>query len=227
MATELETALRDLDRDDAIRVVILTGAGRAFCAGGDLKDIPIGQPVCEGMNFMLRMHRWLLQFFNLGKPTIASVNGPAMGAGFNLALASDIVIASDKALFGQSFVKVGAVPDLGGLYFLPRLVGLSKAKELIFTGADITPEKACELGLVNYVVPHENLKRETVDWAQRLAQGPAQAMSLAKAVMHRGLSLDITGLLALEAHAQAECFEGDECVEGVKAFFEKRLPKFF
>jgi 2-(1,2-epoxy-1,2-dihydrophenyl)acetyl-CoA isomerase len=226
MAIELDQALDHLGREEHIRVVVLTGAGRAFCAGGDLKNVPTGRPAQEGIDFMHQMHRWFIRFFNLSKPTIASVNGLAMGAGFNLALAADLVIASEKALFGQSFVKVGAIPDLGGLYLLPRLIGLQKAKELIFTGGEITAKQAKELSLVNFVVPHEALREQTTELAQKLAKGPARAMSMAKSIMHRGLSVDILGVLELEAYAQASCFEGDEHVKGVQAFLEKRSHDF-
>jgi len=226
IAEELEISIKDVKEDKGVKVLILTGAGRAFCSGGDLQAIPIGKEASQGRDFLRRMHRWVNELVNLPKPVIAAVNGLAVGAGCNLALLSDIIIASEEARFSEIFVKVGAIPDLGGLYLLPRYVGLAKAKELIFTGDMIDAREAERIGLVNRVVTHEKLEEAVRDLAQKLAKAPPIALAMSKSIIHRGLEADLDTVLELEAYAQGICFESQDCREGVRAFFERREPRF-
>ena len=226
MALELHTSLRNIERNDEVRTVVLSGLGRAFSAGGNVHDLPTGKAAYIGKKYMDLMHRWFLLFYHLSKPTIAAVNGLAIGTGFNVVLAADIVLASEKSFFGQAFAKVGLISDLGGLYLLPRLVGLNKAKELILTGATISASEAHELGIVNRVVAHDKLSQETEAIAHKIASGPRHVARLSKAVMHKGLSMDIDSFLELEAYAQSLCLEGKEHIEGAGAFLNKREPDF-
>lgn len=226
VAEELEAAIKNLENDGNIKVVVLTGAGRAFCSGGDLKAIPTGKEARVGRDFLKKMHKWVISLKNLNKPVIAAVNGLAVGAGCNLALLADVIIASEKAKFSESFVKVGAIPDLGGMYLLPRYVGLAKAKELIFTGDVIDAREAEKIGLINKVVPHEKLEDAVKDLAQKLAKAPPMVLAMAKAIIHRGLNADFDTVLELEACAQGICFESKDHREGVRAFLEKRKPRF-
>lgn len=159
--------------DPAVGAVILTGAEKAFCAGGDLKKLNEGFPTAEaGYDYMKSFREMVTTFLNMPKPTIAAVNGFAVGAGFCIAMQADLILASDKAKFGMAFANVGLIPDLAGLYTLPRLVGLQRAKELVFTGRTIGAEEAGAMGIVNRVVPHEQLLDEAQKLARRLADGP-------------------------------------------------------
>jgi len=160
------------------------------------------------------------------KPVIAAVNGYAVGAGFSLALLCDLIIAADTAKFGMAFIKVGAVPDCGALYFLPRLVGLPKAKELVFTGANIDAAEAYRIGIVNRVVPAAELLPEALRLGQQLADGPAVALALAKEILNASSSLSLEQVMELEIYAQSLCFQTEDHKEGVIAFLEKRKPVF-
>jgi 2-(1,2-epoxy-1,2-dihydrophenyl)acetyl-CoA isomerase len=227
VAQEVEFAIKELEKDKNIRVGIITGAGRAFCSGGNLKVIPKAvKDARAGRDYLKAMHKMVLALVNLSKPLIAAVNGHAVGAGCNLALLADIIIASDKAKFSEIFVKVGAIPDLGGLFFLPRFLGLARAKELIFLGDIIDAREAERIGLINKVVPHEELKDITKDLARRLAKGPPLAIAIAKNIIQRGLGEALNTILDLEAYGQGVCFESQDYREGVRAFFEKREPRF-
>jgi 2-(1,2-epoxy-1,2-dihydrophenyl)acetyl-CoA isomerase len=154
------------------------------------------------------------------------VDGYAVGAGFNLALCCDLIVASDRAKFGQLFAKIGLVPDGGGTYFLPRLVGLPKAKELVFTADIIDAEEAARLGLVNRVVRAPDLRDATLALARRIAAGPPRALTLAKHLLNRSVEVDLPGALDLEAFAQSIAITSEDHQEGLRAFFEKRPPTF-
>jgi enoyl-CoA hydratase/carnithine racemase len=229
LSTALAQALERVAEDPAVRVVVLTGAGRAFCAGGDLgvigeaRDRRAGREleplVRAGVQIVLRMR-------TMSKVAIASVNGPAAGAGMNLALACDFCIASEQATFGQNFARVGLFPDYGGTYLLPRLVGASRAAELFYTGEMIDAREAERLGVVNHVVAHDALARETRALAERIAQAPPLAVRAVKQVLFGSEREELERALEFEVETQRRCLASEDCGEGIRAFFEKRPPRF-
>jgi 2-(1,2-epoxy-1,2-dihydrophenyl)acetyl-CoA isomerase len=172
------------------------------------------------------LNRFVLRLFHFPKPTLAMVDGFAVGAGCNVALGCDLVIASDRARFGEVFLKIGLVPDGGGTWLLPRLVGLSRAKELVFTADIIDAAEALRIGLVNRVVPAAELEPTTRALAGRIAAGPPQALGLAKFLLNRSATLDLRTALEFEAHAQSQAITSEDHAEGVRAFLERRPPKF-
>lgn len=227
LSAELLSAYQDVAADPEIGAVILTGAEKAFCAGGDLKKLSKGFESTEaGYDYMKSFRTMVTTFMNMPKPTIAAVNGFAVGAGFCIAMQADIILASDKAKFGMAFANVGLIPDLAGLYTLPRLVGLQRAKELVFTGRTIGADEAKDMGIVNQVVPHEELMGEAMKLAKRLAAGPRVAHRMAKNVMNDSVNMTLEQLLDLEPHAQAICFQSEDHKIGVRAFFSKEKPAF-
>jgi 2-(1,2-epoxy-1,2-dihydrophenyl)acetyl-CoA isomerase len=229
LATALNQAFERIGKDDSVRVVVLTGAGRAFCAGGDLGVIGKGreardtkqlEPILRaGMGAVLRMR-------TIAQPVIAAVNGAAAGAGMNIALAADIRISAEEAVFGQNFAKVGLFPDYGGTYFLPQLVGPSKAAELFYTGDMIDAPTALRLGLVNRVVPGAQLGAEVKAYAARLAAAPPLALRAVKQTLFGANKEALKHALEAEVVHQMRCFASDDCLEGIHAFFEKRAPNF-
>ncbi|MEW6275076.1 MAG: enoyl-CoA hydratase [Bacillota bacterium] len=225
MQEELRIALEGLARDGAVKAIVISGRGTAFCAGGDLRTMGDSKPF-QGRQRMQSVHRLVLALRNLEKPVLAAVNGPAFGAGWSLAMACDFVIASEKARFSLAFVKVGLIPDCGCLYLLPRVIGLPKAKELMMTGRVVEAAEASALGLVNKVVPPEQLLPEALTLARELAQGPPLALGLLKSIVNRAFETDFLTLLEEEALAQDLCLQTEDHREGVRAFFEKRKPKF-
>ena len=227
LSAELLSAYQDVAADPEIGAVILTGAEKAFCAGGDLKKLSQGFPSAEaGYDYMKSFRAMVTTFMNMPKPTIAAVNGYAVGAGFCIAMQADLILASDKAKFGMAFANVGLIPDLAGMYTLPRLVGLQRAKELVFTGRNIGAEEAKDMGIVNQVVPHDSLMDEAKKLAKRLADGPRVALRMAKNVMNDSINMTLEQLLDLEPHAQAICFQSQDHKIGVDAFFKKEKPVF-
>lgn len=226
MREELEAALKELVADEAVRVLVLTGAGGHFCAGGDVKTMARRHTATEGRARVEAMNRVILELVDFRAPTVAQVDGFAVGAGCNLALACDVIVASDRARFGEVFAKIGLVPDGGGSYFLPRLVGLAKAKELVFTAEVFDAAEALRIGLVNRVVPAGELTTAVRELAQRIAAGPPKTLALAKRLLNRSASQDLAGALELEAFSQAIAIESEDHQEGVRAFFEKRGPNF-
>lgn len=229
LAGELEAALKRVADDPSVRAVVLTGAGRAFCAGGDVREFQEvrrkGDPrelqavVVGGKEIVLAIRR-------MPKPVVAAVNGPAAGAGANLALACDLRLASDQASFMQAFVRVGLHPDFGGTYFLPRLVGPARAAELIYLGDVVDARTAERWGLVNRVVPQERLEQDTRELAARLAAAPPLPLALAKKALFERLEPDLEAMLDYEIAAQARCFVSEDALEGFTAFVEKRAPVF-
>ena len=232
MLAELERLLMAITADTTVRAVILTGAGRAFSSGGDQKrehDAEGQQPCFDGDlggGVIERLNRCVLRLQRLAKPVIGSINGVAVGAGCNIALAADLRIASDAARFGEVFTRVGLVPDGGGTYFLPRLVGTAKAMELMLLADIIDAQEALRLGLVNWVVPADRLQDETQTLAERLAQGPTLAYGLVKAGLYQSLSMPLEDVLNMEARNQAIAARSQDRVEGLAAFREKRQPRF-
>ena len=227
MRQELAAALAELERDPAGRVLVLTGAGGHFCAGGDVKSMRERRyTAAEGRARVEVLNRLILRLVDFPRPTIASVDGFAVGAGCNLALACDLIVASDRAKFGQVFARIGLVPDGGGTWLLSRLVGLARAKELIFTADIVEAGEAARLGLVNRVVPAAALAEETRRLAERIAAGPPLALRLAKRLVNRAAASDLPDALDAEAAAQAITVTSEDHQEGLQAFFEKRAPRF-
>lgn len=229
MRRDLAEALEAAGSDRAVHVVVITGVGRAFCAGGDvaaMADLIERQDADEFSRLLGSARRVVTAIRNMTKPVIASINGPAFGAGFNLALACDLRIASSNATFSQSFAKVGLHPDWGGTYFLPRLVTPNKACELFFLGNTIDAEEAQRLGLINFVVAPSELDAETRKLAERLRDAPAIAIGAAKQAVYMSQSAELEEMLRYETEAQMRCFDSDDGAEGVRAFLEKRDPKF-
>ena len=229
MREEVAEAVRQMADDDQARVLVVTGAGRAFCAGADIGYMKqlIENDDRESARLLVEAGRHVVTTIrSTPKPVIASVNGPAAGGGANLALACDIRIASDRASIGQTFSQVGLHPDWGGTYFLPRLVGSSKALELIFSGEMLDAKEAQRLGLFNRVVPHERLSDETANLAAQLAARPPLALALAKHAVYASDSRTLDEMLDMELDHQLRCFESRDAKEGLEAFLERRAPTF-
>jgi len=229
VAVGLNEALGRLETDQDIDVVILAGAGRAFCAGGDLSVIGKGRQnndLTELEPILRAGMRAVLRIRTMRQPVIAAVHGAAAGAGMNIALAADIRIASEDAMFGQNFAKVGLYPDYGGTFFLPQLVGPAKAAELFYTGEMINAAEALRLGLVNRVVPLAQLESEVRALAQKIAKGPTVAIRAVKRSLFGDEKELLTKKLEQEVEQQMKCFASEDCAEGIRAFFEKRPPKF-
>jgi enoyl-CoA hydratase/carnithine racemase len=227
---DLHHAVGKVAADEDVRVVVITGVGKGFCAGGDVKAMHEGKqagaarPVLEKIAPL--RDQVLLALRDAPKPVIAAVNGPAAGAGMNLALACDIRLASTTARFGQTFVRRGLHPDWGGTYFLPRIVGLAKAAELIFTGEIIDAAEALRLGLVSAVYPPEDLMPAAYVLARKVADGPPLAIRLARRALYHNQEVDLRQALEFETFAQNVCYESDDAREGIRAFVEKRDPVF-
>ena len=229
MRRDLAEALEDAGSNRNVRVVIVTGAGRAFCAGGDIGFMAELMQRRDSEEFSRSLgagRRVILAIRQMTKPVIASINGPASGAGCNLALACDLRIASNTATFSQSFAKVGLHPDWGGTYFLPRLVTPNKACELFFLGESIDAEEALRLGIVNQVVAPEDLETVTLQLAERLRAAPPIALAAAKHAVYMSQAAELEEMLRYETEAQLRCFDSDDAHEGVHAFLEKREPRF-
>lgn len=229
MRRDLAEALEHAGSDRLVRVVVITGAGRAFCAGGDISfmaELIQRHDSEEFARLLGAARRVITTIRQMTKPVIAAVNGPASGAGCNLALACDLRIATPHASFSQSFVKVGLHPDWGGTYFLPRLVTPNKALEMFFLGEAIGAEEALRIGIVNRIVPAEDLAAETRTLAERLRNAPPLSIASAKQAVYEGQFEDLDEMLRYETEAQMRCFESEDGHEGIRAFLEKREPKF-
>ena len=229
MRHEIAGAVQELAGREDARVIVLTGAGRAFCAGADvayLREL-VDSLDEEALRGVVNAGRDAVTAIRQApQPVIASLNGPAAGAGASLALACDIRIASDRASIGLTFNRVGLHPDWGGTYFLPRLVGPAVAAELIFTGNMVSAEEAHRLGIFNRVVPHDELAEETDALARTLAGKPRLAIRLAKVAVQRSLGSSLEEMLDYELDAQLQCGLSDDAKEGISAFLEKREPRF-
>lgn len=213
-----------------VRVVVITGAGRGFCSGGDVHDI-IGELFKKDMTGLLKFTRMTCDLIRsmraLPKPIIASLNGTTAGAGACIALASDIRLASEEAKIAFLFVKVGlAGTDMGASYLLPRVVGLAKATEMLYTGDFVSASEAERIGLYNRVVPRDQLAQVTRDFAARLAHGPAFALAKTKEMLGRELHMDLAAAFECEEQAQALCMAHPDFREAYDAFVEKREPRF-
>lgn len=226
LAKDLVDAVRHAGADPDIGAIVLTGTGKVFSSGGDLSRLMQGFELVEGRQWLKDGYGQILELTRVGKPVLAAVNGYAVGAGFSLALMCDLIYAAESAKFGMAFVKVGAIPDCGALYFLPRLVGLQKAKELVFSGNNISASEAKRVGIVNDLFADEDLLDKTIALAAQLAEGPAVALAQAKEILNASSSLSLDQVMELEIYAQSVCFQTEDHREGVIAFLEKRKPVF-
>ncbi|MEU6980325.1 MULTISPECIES: enoyl-CoA hydratase-related protein [unclassified Streptomyces] len=225
--------LADASADPGVRAVVITATGRGFCAGADLRGGPPASPGDGGrvQGDVARMirggaQRFIAAVMDCEKPVIAAVNGTAAGIGAHLAFACDLVLAAEPAKFVEVFARRGIVPDGGGAYLLPRLVGPQRAKELMFFGDAVPAAEARAMGLVNRVVPAEELEKTAREWAERLAQGPTRALALTKRLVNASLDGDRASAFAAEADAQELCMTTRDAQEGVAAFVERRTPAY-
>lgn len=228
MASELQRALGVVAGDPDVRAVLLTGAGRGFCAGQDLTEA-IGKDIARVDIGEFVKHSYtptVLAIRELEKPVVAAVNGVAAGAGANLALACDIVVAAEDASFIQSFSKIGLVPDTGGTFMLPRLVGPARATAMTFLAEKITASKALEWGMIYQIVPHTVLIDTATALARQLATLPTRALGLTKRAFNAAATNDLRSQLELEEQLQREAGRSEDYVEGVTAFLEKRKPAY-
>ncbi len=231
MATALIDAIAHAGADPTVRVVVLRGSGRAFCAGGDVKqmaeDVDGGRPAAYFDRPLATFHAAALALRNLEKPVIAALHGAVAGAGLNLALCCDYRVAADDVRLIQAFTNIGLVPDTGGTYLLPRLVGLARATELLFDGRTVEAKEAKELGLVNEVVPRAELDAAVERRAARLAARPTRALGLTKRLLNAGAGNRFEAQLAEERRLQQELgLSSPDFVEGVRALIQKREPRF-
>jgi len=229
MRQEILEALEDVCSDPDVRVIVITGAGKAFCTGGDVDEFVSGKTQAlspTASNERHTMCKVVLAINTVEKPVIAAVNGVAAGGGCNLALSCDIRVASEKARFGQVFTRRGAHPDWGGIYFLPRLVGYAKAAELIFLGEVIDAQEALRIGMVNQVVPHDELLSVTYDLARRMARNAPIPIAFAKRGLQNFYKMDLAQALDYEAYVLGVTLQSQDFIEGFKAFLEKREPVF-
>jgi 2-(1,2-epoxy-1,2-dihydrophenyl)acetyl-CoA isomerase len=229
MREEILDALGFVATDERVRVLIVTGEGRGFSAGGDINHLRKLRETKdeEGFRALLSAGQKITgKFRSMSKPVIAAVNGPCAGAGLSFALGCDIRIASENATFGAAFARMGLHPDWGASWFLPRLVGSANACELMFTGAMISAAEAERIGLVNRVVPHDQLMPMVMDLATTMAKNSPQVLRLAKESIYRSLTSDLETAFDRESKVQAECFYSEDFREGIRAFKEKRRPEF-
>jgi 2-(1,2-epoxy-1,2-dihydrophenyl)acetyl-CoA isomerase len=230
LTTDFVAACEAARVDDDVRCVVVTGVGRAFCAGADLSR---GTPSSgSGGNRAARLDRmggaavFQTALARLDKPTIGAINGAAAGAGFGIACAMDLRIVSEAARFTTIFIKRGLAPDYASSYYLPRIVGMAKAYEMFFTGRFVTADEALQIGLANKVVPHERLMDEALALAHELAAGPPMAMTFTRRVLQRSLQSTLDEMLQAEWTQQIECLASDDAREGVLAWQQKREPLF-
>lgn len=229
MRDEIANGIEKLSGDASVRCVILTGAGRAFCAGADvtyLTKLIESKAIDEAIALVEAGRQVTRAIREMPKPVIAAINGAAAGGGANLALACDLRIASENASIGQTFNRIGLHPDWGGTYAVPRLVGPARAAELFFFAEMVSAGEAERIGLVNRVVSPEALMSTTREWAARLAAKPSLALRLAKQAIQLSLSSSFEEMLDYETEAQRACFKSEDALEGVRAFIEKREPRF-
>ena len=228
MSLELREALQKFGESPQVRAILLGGAGRGFCAGQDLGEfmkmdsnqVHLSQVVKEHFNPIVRLLR------SIEKPVVCAMNGVAAGAGANIALPCDFIIAAENASFVQSFSKVGLVPDSGGTYLLPRLIGLNRATQLTMLGEKLPATEALSLGLVYKVVPESSLEKDALQFARRLAEMPTRALGLTKRALNRSFSNSFEAQLEMESELQEEAGSTEDFAEGVRAFIQKRQASF-
>jgi enoyl-CoA hydratase/carnithine racemase len=227
MRTEFIDALEIVASDKRIRALVLTGAGKAFCAGGDIAGMqrrmsaPPGEVAFNGWHRQQRVHRTQTLLYSMPKPTIAAVNGAAAGLGADIALACDFIIASEYASFTWSYVLRGIIPDGGGMYFLPRRVGPSKAKELVFTGRKVSCDEALRLGIADRLATSGDLLADAREWASELSSASPTALALAKGILNKSYESSVHEIFAQGSQAQGMCYTSTEHHEAVQAFLSK------
>lgn len=228
MAVEFAEAAAMVQKDPDIRVLIVTGQGKSFCSGGDLRDTfeMFNRPSAQAQPTVINFYKSFLSLSSLEIPTIAVIKGHTIGAGLCLAMACDMRIASSDTRMSMSFIKIGIHPGMGGTYTLPRLVGTAKALELCLLGEPISADEALRIGLLNHVVPPEKLQDFSLDFARRIAHNPPIAARLIKRSIYRNLDADLDSALALESFSQILCASTADMKEGVAAAREKRPPIF-
>ncbi|MBA7524744.1 Short-chain-enoyl-CoA hydratase [subsurface metagenome] len=224
MNADLKNSLKEAKEDSDVRVIVITGAGKAFCAGADVQEFASGKFREETSGGAVTIHPY--DFFRLYKPIIAAVNGVAVGFGTNLTLSCDIIYASEKASFGEFFIRMGLIPDMNGSFLLPKFIGVHKAKELIFSGKRIFADEAYKIGLVNAVFPHEELLPKTLEFANHLSEQAPLALALSKEAIHRGYDKVFDEMLKVEGEFNAKCYASDDHKEAATSFVEKRKPVF-
>lgn len=231
MRTQFIDALDSVAADKAIRALVLTGAGKGFCAGGDIAGMqrrmqaPAGEVGFNGWHRQQRVHHTQALLHTMPKPVIAAVNGAASGLGADTALACDFIIASEWASFSWSYIHRGIIPDGGGMYFLPRRVGLPRAKELIFTGRKVGADEALALGLVDRKTSADTLVADAQAWAAELCKGSATALALGKTILNQSFELSAQQVFAQGSQAQGICYTSTEHRDSVMAFLAKTAPK--
>jgi enoyl-CoA hydratase/carnithine racemase len=228
MITLWRKFLEEARQDQALRVIIVTGNGDTFCSGGDIRDMAEGKLRSWEMKSFLwdGVHRIALSMEDLDKPVIAAINGAAMGAGLDMALMCDLRVCSSRARLAESYILMGLVPGDGGAYYLPRLVGTSKAMELLLTGEVLSPEEALEIGLVNRIVPHERLMEESMILAEKIAARPPLAVSMTKRAVYQAQMSTLRSHLGYISSQNALLSETEDHREAARAFLEKRRPIF-
>ena len=227
MRIELIAALDEVSRNTSVRALVLTGNGKGFCSGGDIKGMqqrlasPAGEVAINGWRRQQRTHHFISSLHDLAKPTIAAVNGAATGLGCDLALACDFIVASKDAMLAMTYVQRGLIPDGGGMYFLPRRVGLVRAKELIFSGRRVLPEEALAIGMIDRIAEPESLVADAVTWAQEMSRGPLPALALAKTILNETFEHSAGDVFQMGSQAQAICYTTSEHQASVAAFLDK------
>ena len=227
MALSLQSILDDCEHNNDVRSIVITGNGKAFCAGQDLKEVTSPE-LNPGFKKILEEHYnpIITRIRAINKPIIAAVNGVAAGAGANIALSCDLVVASNKASFIQAFSKIGLIPDSGGSFFLPRLIGFQKAAALMMLGDKVTAEEAEELGMIFKVISSESFNEEVEKLAVKLANMPTKALGLIKELLNKSITNTLEQQLELEGKLQIKAALSEDYTEGVNAFMEKRKPIF-
>lgn len=226
LAQAVVDAVADMEQDPDVRVVVFTGKGRAFCAGGNLGSLKALTDEQAAVAFVTACGKTSEALYNCKKPVIAMVNGVAAGAGFNLALACDLVFAAAGTRFIQSFSNIGLMPDCGGHFFLPRAIGSWRAKQAMFEASPITAEQGLEYGFVNAIYSAEELAAETEKYAEALAQRAPLSLQNCKQLVNKSDSMNLAELLAAEAEIQGKLVVSADCKEGLAAFAEKRTANF-
>ena len=227
MRREIAEIVSAVNLDDSIRALIVTGSGGSFCSGGDIATQQTRKPGAQAGRLRMRDNwDWVQELIHLDRPVIAAVDGPAMGAGFNIALAADFILATPRATFGETFAKIGLVPDVGGLYLLPRIVGLQRAKEIVFSARTISAEEARELSIVYEIHPEEELQSAALELAKRVATGSPTSFGMAKGILNGTFQTELRTVLELEASANGICFESEYHKEAISRFLKKETPMF-